>query len=122
MKHQKIIHILTVVLFVLPLLLGLVLFIALPDNDFSEEENRSLQTFPKLTWATLKDGKFGSDMNEYFADQFPVRDALVGIKGIAELAIGKQGNNGVALGKDGVFAVRWFDSYVDRLTRVYDTD
>lgn len=122
MKHQKIIHILTIVLFVLPLALGLVLFAALPDNDFSAEENRSLQTFPKLTWASLKDGDFGADMNEYFADQFPVRDALVGIKGIAELAIGKQGNNGVALGKDGVLAVRWFDSYVDRLTRVYDTD
>lgn len=122
MKHQKIIQILTIVLFVLPLALGLVLFAALPDNDFSEEENRSLQTFPKLTWASLKDGDFGADMNEYFADQFPVRDALVGIKGIAELAIGKQGNNGVTLGKDGVLAVRWFDSYVDRLTRVYDTD
>ncbi len=122
MKNQKIIHMLTVVLFVLPLFLGLVLFIALPDRDFSAEENRSLQTFPRLTWSSLKDGKFGEQMNEYFADQFPVRDTLVGIKGIAELAIGKQGNNGVALGKDGVLAVRWFDSYVDRLTRVYDTD
>ena len=122
MKHQKIIHILTIVLFVLPLALGLLLFALLPDNDFSEQENRSLQTFPKLTWTSLKDGKFGSDMNEYFADQFPVRDALVGFKGIAELAIGKMGNNGVTLGKDGVLAVRWFDSYVDRLTRVYDTD
>ncbi len=122
MKNQKIIHILTVVLFVLPLLVGLLLFVVLPDNDFSEQENRSLQTFPKLTWDSLKDGKFGSDMNEYFADQFPARDALVGIKGIAELALGKGGNNGVALGKDGVLAVRWFDAYVDRLTRVYDTD
>lgn len=122
MKHQKIIQILTVVLFVLPLALGLILFAALPDNDFSAEENRSLQTFPQLTLTSLKDGKFGSQMNEYFADQFPARDVLVGIKGVAELALGKQGNNGVVLGKDGVLAVRWFDSFVDRLTRVYDTD
>ena len=122
MKHQKLTQILTVVLFVLPLALGLILFVALPDNAFSSEENRTLQTFPKLTWSSLKDGKFSSQMNEYFADQFPVRDTLVGIKGIAELAIGKQGNNGVVLGKDGVLAVRWFDAYVDRLTRVYDTD
>lgn len=122
MKHQKISQILTVLLFVLPLALGVILFIALPDNDFSAEENRSLQTLPHLTWQSLKDGKFGAQTNEYFADQFPARDALVGIKGIAELALGKQGNNGVVLGKDGVLAVRWFDAYVDRLTRVYDTD
>ena len=122
MKHQKLTQILTVVLFVLPLALGLLLFVALPDNAFSPEENRSLQTFPKLTWQSLKEGKFSSQMNEYFADQFPVRDALVGMKGIAELALGKQGNNGVALGKDGVLAVRWFDAFVNRTTRVYDTD
>ncbi len=122
MKHQRSIQILTIVLFVLPLALGLILFAALPDNDFSAEENRALQTFPKLTWTSLKEGKFGSDMNEYFADQFPARDALVGIKGVTELVFGKLGNNGVLLGKDCVLVVRWFDAYADRLTRVYDTD
>ena len=61
-------------------------------------------------------------MNEYFADQFPARDVLVGIKGVAELALGKGGNNGVVLGKDGVLAVRWFDAYLNRTTRVEDTD
>ena len=122
MKHQKIANILTVLLFVIPLALGLILFVALPDKDFSEEENRDLQTFPKLTWKSLSEGKFGQEMNEYFADQFPARDALVGLKGLSELALGKGENNGVVLGKDGRLAVRWFDAYVDRLTRVYDTD
>ena len=122
MKHQKIANLLTVLLFVIPLALGLILFAALPDKDFSEEENRSLQAFPTLTWKSLSEGKFGQQMNEYFADQFPARDALVGIKGVAELALGKGENNGVVLGKDGVLAVRWFDAYIDRLTRVYDTD
>ena len=122
MKHQKIANILTVLLFVIPLALGLILFVALPDKDFSEEENRSLQTLPKLTWKSLSEGKYGQQMNSYFADQFPARDALVGLKGVAELALGKGENNGVVLGKDGQLAVRWFDAYVDRLTRVYDTD
>ncbi len=122
MKHQNFSYILTTAIFVLLLSLGLVLFVALPDNDFSAEENRSLKTFPKLTWQSLTEGKFGSDMNEYFADQFPARDALVGLKGVCELALGKGENNGVVLGKDGQLAVRWFDAYVDRLTRVYDTD
>ncbi len=122
MKHQKLTQILTVVLFVLPLLLGLVAFVALPDNAFSERENRTLQTLPKLTWQSLRDGKFGEDVNEYFADQFPARNLLVSLKGFAELALGKGENNGVVLGKDGVLAVRWFDSFVNRTTRVYDTD
>lgn len=122
MKHQKLTHILTVVLFVLPLLLGLVAFVALPDNSFSERENRTLQTLPRLTWQSLRDGKFGEDVNEYFADQFPARNLLVSLKGVAELALGKVENNGVVLGKDGVLAVRWFDTFVNRTTRVYDTD
>ncbi len=122
MKHQKITDILTFVLFAVPLALGLLLFVALPDNDFSTEENRSLQTFPTLTRESLTEGKFGSQMNTYFADQFPARDALVGLKGICELALGKGENNGVVPGKDGQLAVRWFDAYIDRLTRVYDTD
>ena len=126
MKHQKMTQILTIVLFVLPLVLGLILFLALPDHDFSAEENRSLKQLPKLTWKSLTernpDKKFSSQMNEYFADQFPVRDVFVGIKGVAELALGKGGNNGVVLGKDGVLAVRWFDAYLNRTTRVEDTD
>ena len=122
MKHQKITNILTVLLFVIPLALGLLLFAALPDSDFSDEENRELQTFPKLTWESLTEGKFGSQMNSYFADQFPARDALVGLKGVSELALGKGENNGVVLGKDGQLAVRWFDAYINRLSRVYDTD
>ena len=90
MKHQKITNILTVVLFVLPLALGLILFVALPDSSFSEQENRPLQTFPKLSLTSLTEGKFGGQMNSYFADQFPARDAFVGIKGVAELALGKE--------------------------------
>ena len=122
MKHQKISNLLTVLLFVIPLALGLLLFVLLPDKDFSEQENRSLQTMPTLSWTSLTEGKFGQDMNSYFADQFPARDVLVGIKGICELALGKGENNGVVPGKNGVLVVRWFDAYIDRLTRVYDTD
>lgn len=122
MKHQKITNIFTVVLFVLPLALGLILFVVLPDSSFSEQENRPLQTFPKLSLTSLTEGKFGGQMNSYFADQFPARDALVGIKGVAELALGKGENNGVLLGKDGQLAVRWFDVLLDARTRVEDTD
>lgn len=84
-------------------------FWTLPDNAFSAEENRSLKTFPKFTWQKLANGSFGDEMNEYFADQFPLRDLLVGVKGCAEVALGKGENNGVVLGGGGQLQTRLFD-------------
>jgi len=119
---KKIINILTSALFAAFLLLFTVLFVLTPDADFSEEENRSLTTFPKFTWERLLDGSFSSDINEYFADQFPLRDTLVGIKGVTETLLLKGENNGVLLGEDGQLAVRLFDSYKSRLERTADMD
>lgn len=97
-------------------------FIILPDNEFSESENRTLTTFPEFTWERLADGSFSSDINSYFADQFPLRDTLVGIKGVTETLLLRGENNGVLLGKDGQLAVRLFTAYKSRLIKTEDTD
>ncbi len=119
---KNIINIVTSALFAAFLLIFTAAFVLTPDADFSEEENRSLTTFPKFTWERLLDGSFSSDINEYFADQFPARDALVGIKGVTETLLLKGENNGVLLGEDGQLAVRLFDSYKSRLERTPDMD
>ena len=119
---KKIIDILTSVLFAAFLFAFAIAFVLTPDADFSEEENRSLRTFPKFTWERLLDGSFSSDINEYFADQFPARDSLVGIKGVTETLLLKGENNGVLLGDDGQLAVRLFDAYKSRLERTPDMD
>ncbi|MBQ7312890.1 MAG: hypothetical protein IJW81_04840 [Clostridia bacterium] len=119
---KNIINIVTSVLFAAFLLIFTAAFVLTPDADFSEEENRSLTTFPKFTWERLLDGSFSSDINEYFADQFPARDALVGIKGVTETLLLKGENNGVLLGDDGQLAVRLFDAYKSRLERTPDMD
>lgn len=99
----------TVILF-LALVFSLALsFWILPDAGFSEQENRSLRTFPKFTWKKLASGEFSSEINDYFADQFPLRDLFVGVKGCAETALGKGENNGVLLGQDGQLQTRLFD-------------
>ena len=95
MKHQKITNILTVVLFVLPLALGLILFVALPDSSFSEQENRSLEQMPKLDSESFFSGGFSKAINVYYADQFPLRDIFVTLKSGSELAFLKGENNGV---------------------------
>lgn len=97
-------------------------FLIVPDNEVSAEENRSLQTFPEFTLERLTDGSFGADMNTYYADQFPFRDTLVGIKGIAELTLGKGENNGVLLGKNGQLAVHSFRAYRNIRESVPSTD
>ena len=122
MKFNKVINITTSVLFAVIIFAFAIAFVIVPDSDFSEEENRSLTTFPKFSWEALMDGSFSSKINEYFADQFPARNSLVGIKGVTETAFGKGENNGVLLGKNGQLAVRLFNIYKSRLERVADMD
>ena len=53
--------------------------IALPDRARSETENRTLAQFPDFSWETLKNGSFTAGMEDYFADQFPLRDDWTGL-------------------------------------------
>lgn len=72
-----------------------------PDKDFSEEENRVLQSVPKFTLDRLIDGRFTADIAEYYADQFPARDIFVGSKAASEIYLfGKRENNSVISAKD----------------------
>lgn len=97
-------------------------FVVVPDIKFSEQENRNLKTFPKASLEKIADGTYTAEMNEYFADQFVLRDTLVGLKGYAEALLCKGENNGVLLGKDGQLAVRFFSAYKSRLEKTNDTD
>lgn len=119
---KKITHIITTVLF-LAILFGLAAaFVIIPDKDYSENEKRNLQLFPEFSLEALMDGKFSSEINEYFADQFPLRDAFVSIKALAELSLFKGENNGVLLGENETLAVRTFSIFKDRLNRTDNMD
>jgi hypothetical protein len=77
------------------------LFVMLPDQAFSETENRMLQKKPHFSWDNLISGKFSFAAENYLADQFAFRDMWVGIKSAAELVLQKKDNNGVYFGQDG---------------------
>lgn len=109
MNVKKIAQNLTIAVFLLTVFGFSLAFWILPDLDFSEQENRSLRTFPDFTIEKLASGRFSDEINDYFADQFPMRDALVGVKGFAEIAMGKRENDGVLLGAEGYLAKRRFD-------------
>lgn len=76
-------------------------FFLLPDQEFSEQENRYLTQFKVPTWETLKSGQFMEDFEEYVIDQFPLRDGWIRLKARSERALGKQENNKVYFGTDG---------------------
>ena len=74
-----------------------VLNLLLPDKTFSEKENRQLQTLPKFSFSSLFSGSFATRFESYCSDQFAGRDVWIETKAGAELAQGKQQNNGVFL-------------------------
>lgn len=77
-----------------------------PHRSFSEVENRTLQTFPKVSFGRIWSGEFMADLQDFYTDQFPLRDTLVAVKAGAELALGKGENNDVILGEAGYLIKR----------------
>ncbi len=82
-----------------------------PDVGFSEDENRMLQQKPKFSLTALADGSFTKQIADYCSDQIPLRGLFVGTKSVMELALQKQENDDVLLGKNGVIAAK--DDYPD---------
>lgn len=77
-----------------------VMLIIMPKKDFSENENRYLQKFPKFKVSSLLSGEYISQIEAYVADHFPFRDELMNFKTNVYKAIGQTKINGVYLGKD----------------------
>lgn len=116
------IHTLTLSVFVVFLFSFSVLFWILPDQAFSEQENRSLRTLPAFSARRLASGEYACEINDYFADQFPLRNTFVGWKGAAEIVLGKGENNGILLGRGGQLGRRLFDIMGSQGETVRDLD
>ncbi len=72
-----------------------------PDVDFSENENRYLQSAPRLTFQNVVSGDFAEDAEGYLTDQIAFREKWVRGKGLMEAAMGVRDMNGVYLCGDG---------------------
>ena len=77
---------------------------ALPDRERSDVENRTLAQFPAFSWEALKDGSFTKGVEDYFADQFPLRDQWTGLKARTEQLLGKREFKGVYLCGDALIS------------------
>ena len=88
------------VLFCLLLIAGIGTSIIVPDRYYSENEKRTLKQLPAISLADVRSGKFGDEIEEYLADQFPARDGWVTIKTITEQLSGKKESGGVYFADD----------------------
>ena len=77
-----------------------VLSLVLPKKEFSELENRYLQTTPQFSFESLSDGSFMADAEDYTADHIVGRDFWVALKSWCERLSGKQENNGAYFAGD----------------------
>lgn len=72
-----------------------------PADAYSASERRELAQMPEFSWEALWSGRYTGLLEEYAADQFPMRDSFRSLK--ARFSIGimqKQDTNGIYL-KDG---------------------
>lgn len=58
----------------------LVLFIVLPKRNFSSNENRYLEKFPKFNVEKLLDGSYMANIEAYVEDHFPFREFFLNLK------------------------------------------
>ena len=84
-------------------------FCILPQKEYSDQENRLLQTRPKLVWEELFNGSYQEHYEAYLNDQLPDRDRWVQAAAKMEQWIGKREINGVYIGKDG-YLLEKFDA------------
>lgn len=106
MKKTKISDIITVFLSLAILFaFGIAIFVK-PQKSFSENENRVLSQFPKISTDNILNGKFFSRLTDFYSDQFPFREYFTAIKSNAERFLLKQENNGIIFGKDGYLIAR----------------
>lgn len=88
--------------FVFPAILIAVMFlnILLPDKKFSAEENRLLQTMPKLSISSIFSGRFETKAESYAADQFMLRNMFIKMKSSFDTSLGSTESNNVFMCKD----------------------
>ena len=88
-------------LFILLLFVFMLVNIAVPDREISEEENRVLETRPSLSMGTVMNGDFMEQWENYQSDQFAGRDFWRSFKVALDRLGGARMENGVYIGKHG---------------------
>lgn len=76
--------------------------IFIPDNEFSFSERRKLMLLPSFSSYKLLNGEMMDEFEEYFMDQFVLRDEFRGLKAMSKYYLFKQKDNNNVYVVDGI--------------------
>lgn len=82
------------------------LTLILPKKEYSEEENRYLQSAPVFSAEAVFSGKYMKELGSFVSDHVPFRDLLLLEKCESERFLGRAENNHVLFGKNGYLIKR----------------
>ena len=100
MNHERRQQIALIGVFVGFVVVYALFFLFLPKESTSALERRSLSKAPSVTADSVFSGQFGKDAETYMSDHFPGRSKLVGLYAKWGLLTGRNGQNGIYIGKD----------------------
>lgn len=94
-NFKKIINIIICLIFFGFIVVFALLTIVLPKESFSELENTSLESMPKLTLKSWLDQSYAEKIEDYISDHFAGRTDWLHIKSGIEISLGKKERNGI---------------------------
>lgn len=92
-------------------------FLILEKKDFSEDEFRYLEKWPKFSFDNLLNGKYIKQIENYTTDHFLLRNDLVGLKTATKLMLNERLINDVYVGSDSYLIQKYIEDtkYIDKI-------
>lgn len=112
MKKNKANLIVIAVFALLVLGLGAAIWLT-PDQTFSENENRFLQTTPQINGTLIQSGKLDDTVEDYLADQFWARDSWTALRSRLKMLLQNRDIGGVYLADDGYYIEKFTENDLD---------
>lgn len=113
MKKQNVMNVIIIAVFCAVILgLGLAVWLT-PDLEYSENENRYLQTLPTLTADAVESGEFGDEVEDYLSDQFWQRDRWTAVRSRIKMLLKNKDIGGVYLCEGGYYIEKVTQNDVD---------
>lgn len=110
---MKKLYVIFIVIFIAAIVLPSVWVFATPDTDFSDNENRMLQTRPELDGEALLSGSFQDKLTSFISDQFPARDLWTSIGSRIKKLSGMKDIGGAYICGDGYYMEMLTDGDID---------
>lgn len=111
-----------IIIFCTMLAAGFFSTVILPQKEYSDTENRQLETKPAFALTDLWSGEYQERYEKYLNDQMMFRDRWVDLAVSMERMTGKRDINGVYIGKDGYLLEKYEESDFDTAQTEENTD